>query len=139
MEFINDDMVNSLNKTKESLIEYGRWLEKFTQDNNLDSYDQYLIQGGVNWRKERNKHIKDELVGFLVNIKNEGVNLAIINDDDIIRTNDFTFRFAEDNTTLHIIIEDSGLIINIPIKDQVFELGTSNIKLGAYELEEELW
>ena len=139
MEFINEDMVNSLNKSKENFIEYGRWLEKFTQDNNLDSYDQYLIQGGVNWRKERNKHIKDELVGFLVNIKNEGVNLAIINDDDIIRTNDFTFRFAEDNTTLHIIEENSGLIINIPIKDQVFELGTSTIKLDAYELEEELW
>lgn len=139
MEFINDDMVNSLNKTKESFIEYGRWLEKFTQDNNLDTYDQYLIQGGINWRKERNKHIRDELVGFLVNIKNEGVNLAIINGDDIIRIKDFTFRFAEDNTTLHIIIEDSGLVINIPIKDQVFTLSISNIRLGAYELEEELW
>lgn len=139
MEFINDDMVNSLNKSKENLIEYGRWLEKFTQDNNLDTYDQYLMQGGINWRKERNKHIRDELVGFLVNIKNEGVNLAIINDEDIIRTNDFTFRFAEDNATLHIVIEDSGLVINIPIKDKIFELGTSNIKLGDYELEEELW
>lgn len=139
MEFINEDMVNSLNKSKENFIEYGRWLEKFTQDNNLDTYDQYLMQGGVNWRKERNKHIKDELVGFLVNIKNEGANLAIINGEDIIRTNDFTFRFAEDNATLHIVIEESGLVINIPIKDQVFELGTSNIKLGAYELEEELW
>lgn len=139
MEFINDDMVNSLNKTKENFIEYGRWLEKFTQDNNLDSYDQYLMQGGINWRKERNKHIRDELVGFLVNIKNEWANLAIIKDDNVVRIKDFTFRFAEDNATLHIIIEDSGLIINIPIKDQVFELGTSTIKLGAYELEEELW
>lgn len=139
MEFINDDMVNSLNKSKENFIEYGRWLEKFRQDNNLDSYDQYLMQGGINWRKERNKHIKDELVGFLVNIKNESVNLAIINGDDVIRINDFTFRFAEDNTTLHIIEENSGLVINMPIKDQVFELGTSTIKLGDYELEEELW
>lgn len=139
MEFVNENMVDNLNKTKENFIQYGRWLEKFTQDNNLDTYDQYLIQGGVNWRKERNKHIKDELVEFLVNIKNEGVDLAIINDDDIIRTKDFIFRFTEDNATLHIVIEESGLIINMPIKDQVFELNTSNIKLGAYELEEELW
>ncbi|WP_195618604.1 hypothetical protein [Clostridium paraputrificum] len=138
MEFINENMVNNLNKTKENFIQYGRWLEKFTQDNNLDTYDQYLMQGGINWRKERNKHIKDELVGFLVNIKNEWANLAIITGDDIIRTKDFTFRFAEDNTILHII-EESGLIINMPIKDQVFELNTSTIKLGAYELEEELW
>lgn len=137
MEFINDDMVNSLNKTKENFIEYGRWLEKFTQDNNLDSYDQYLMQGGINWRKERNKHIRDELVGFLVNIKNEWANLCIDNEktNDMSFIKDFDFRFSQDNKVLHI--ENHNEIINIYIQDDdVFDVGLSTIRIGDYYLQE---
>lgn len=134
---INESLLEDINTTKENLIQYGRWLERFNLENTDDNYLQYLIQGGHKWEEERNKHIKDELFGFCVEVLTNGMNLGIINreTEEYYVLEDFKFRFNEEYTLLHI--ESAEDKIDIPISDKtIVNIGVSEIRVGDYVLEE---
>nr|WP_308545809.1 hypothetical protein [uncultured Lachnoclostridium sp.]DAF89866.1 MAG TPA: hypothetical protein [Siphoviridae sp. cteLh2] len=134
---INESILESINTTRENFIQYGRWLERFNLANTDDNYEQYLIQGGYKWEEERNKHIKDELFGFLVEVLTSGMNLGIINRkaDKYYVLDDFQFRFNEDNTLLHI--ETMSEEINIPITEETnVNIGVSEVQIGDFIIEE---
>lgn len=134
---INESILESINTTRENFIQYGRWLERFNAVNTDDNYEQYLIQGGYKWEEERNKHIKDELFEFLVEVLTSGMNIGIINRkaDKYYVLDDFQFRFNDGNTLLHI--ENMSEEINIPITEKTnVNIGVSEMQIGDYVLEE---
>ena len=134
---ISESILESINTTRENFIQYGRWLERFNLANTDDNYEQYLIQGGYKWEEERNKHIKDELFGFLIGVLTSEMNLGIINRkaDKYYVLDDFQFRFNEDNTLLHI--ETMSEEINIPITEETnVNIGVSEVQIGDFIIEE---
>lgn len=133
---IDNERLEQMEQAKENLINYGKWLERFNLEDNLDNYDQYLVQGGYRWIKERNERIKDEIEGYFTELKLEEKVLIIGNDkiEEYFVLNDFDFRFNDNNTLLHIY--NNNLIINIPINDNIIvDVGLSLIFIGDYFLD----